>query len=52
VYKATHDGAGNRLPYMNRSFISFSYGGRYIEDFNFVATISNNAMTGKIYADF
>lgn len=52
VYKATHDGVGNRLPYMNRSFISFSYGGRYIEDFNFVATISNNAMTGKIYADF
>ena len=34
VYTATHDRAGNYLPYMNRSFISFSYGGKNIEDFD------------------
>ena len=33
VYDATHRGDGKRLPYMNRSFISFSFGGKYIEDF-------------------
>ena len=25
VYQATHDGAGNSLPYMSRSFISFAF---------------------------
>ena len=39
VYQATHDGVGNSLPYMNRSFISFTYGGKAIEDFNLIATI-------------
>ena len=37
VYVATHDGAGNYLPYMNRSFISFSYGGKNIEDFSLLS---------------
>ena len=34
VYTATHNGEGasSRLPFMNRSFISFSFGGKYIED--------------------
>ena len=52
VYKATHDGAGNRLSRMDRAFISFTYGGKYIEDFGFIATISGSAMTGNIYAEF
>ena len=39
VYQATHDGVGNSLPYMNRSFVSFTYGGKAIEDFNLIATI-------------
>ena len=36
VYKATHIGE-DYLPYMHRSFISFSFGGRNIEDFNLIA---------------
>lgn len=52
VYKATHDGAGNRLPYMQRSFISFSYDGRNIEDFNLIATIDGNMMQRQVYASF
>ena len=51
-YDATHDGAGNYLPYMNRSFISFSFGGKNIEDFNLLAIIENNSLQKKLYADF
>ena len=46
VYQATHGGDDLRLPFMNRSFISFSYGTRkndqgqeervYIEDFDLI----------------
>ena len=32
VYKATHEEGGKRLPFMYRSFISFTYGGKHIED--------------------
>ena len=52
VYTATHDGAGNRLPFMNRSFISFTYGGKNIEDFNLVETIENNEIQRNAYAEF
>lgn len=52
VYKATHDGEGKRLPLMNRSFISFIYGGRYIEDFNLLATISSNRLDYSLYTAF
>ena len=52
VYLATHDGVGNRLPLMNRSFVSFSYGGKFIEDFNLIATISGDRLQKKLYADF
>lgn len=52
VYKATHDGTGKRLSHMNRSFISFTYGGKYIEDFGFIATIDGNMMSGNTYAEF
>lgn len=36
VYQATHVGE-DYLPYMHRSFISFSFGGKNIEDFNLIA---------------
>lgn len=52
VYTVTHDGAGKRLPLMNRSFISFSYGGKLIEDFGFIVIIENNQMERNVYADF
>lgn len=51
VYWATHEG-GLRLPLMNRSFISFSYGGKQIEDFNLLATISGSRMEKPGYASF
>ena len=64
VYRATHmgDGPKNRLPYMNRSFISFSYGTRInenseevrvnIEDFDLIATIENNRWERDGYTAF
>ena len=51
VYLATHDGVGNSLPYMNRSFISFTYGGKAIEDFGLIATIEDR-MENNLYAPF
>lgn len=51
VYLATHDGVGNRLPYMSRSFISFTFGGKAIEDFNLIATIDDK-MENSLYAPF
>lgn len=52
VFDATHDGAGNRLPYMYRSFISFTYGGRYIEDFGLIAITENNSLNRNLSANF
>jgi len=43
VYMATHKGE-QKLPFMNRSFMSFSFGGKDIEDFNLIATIENNRL--------
>jgi len=37
---------------MNRSFISFTYGGKYIEDFNLIATINNNRLDRIGYSPF
>lgn len=51
VYKATHDGQ-LRLPFMQRSFISFSYGGKNIEDFNLIAYTSGDRMEKTGYAEF
>ena len=52
VYQATHNGEGGRLPFMYRSFISFTYGGKFIEDFDLIATIVNNRLTKPGYAPF
>lgn len=52
VYQATHGGDGKRLPLMNRSFISFTFGGKPIEDFNLIATFSNNSLDRAGYAPF
>ena len=41
VYQATHDGEGNSLPYLSRSFISFTFGGKTIEDFGLIVTTSD-----------
>ena len=50
VYLATHKGE-QRLPFMNRSFISFSYGGKWIEDFDLIAT-QDNRLNRDGYASF
>ena len=52
VYQATHDGAGNSLPYMSRSFISFTFGGKAIEDFGLIVVNSGDRLERKAYADF
>lgn len=51
VYQATHDGQDYK-PYLYRSFISFSYGGRNIEDFNLLCITENNAIQRSMYAPF
>ena len=51
VYQATHDGE-LRLPYGNRSFISFSYGGRNIEDFNLIAYTNGDRLERAAYGEF
>ena len=51
VYMATHKGE-NYLPFMNRSFISFSFGGKNIEDFNLIATTSGDRMKREGSAEF
>ena len=59
VYRATHGGdeETNRLPFMNRSFISFSYSDVdgplvYIEDFNLIATFSSDRWESDGYTQF
>lgn len=52
VYKDTHDGAGNRLPLMERSFISFTYGGKHIEDFDLVSVIDGDRLNRALYGTF
>ena len=51
VYMATHKGE-QKLPFMNRSFISFSFGGKDIEDFNLIATIENNRLDRQGSSEF
>ena len=52
VYMATHGGDGKRLPFMYRSFISFSYGGKIIEDFGLIAITDGDRLTRNTHADF
>ena len=51
VYKATHNG-DKRLSYMNRSFISFSYGGKWIEDFDLIAITNGDRLSHPLYSEF
>lgn len=52
VYKATHDGIGKRLSLRDRSFISFTYGGKVIEDFNLIAYTEDDSLNRPSYANF
>ena len=54
VFQATHsrEGAEKRLPFMYRSFISFTYGGKYIEDFGLIAITENDSIDRQLYSSF
>ena len=52
VYLATHTGEGKPLSNMERSFISFTWGGRKIEDFGFIATIDGDRLSRNLYSEF
>ena len=51
VYQATHKGE-DYLPFMQRSFISFSFDGKNIEDFNLIATIDGDRLQRRGYSEF
>lgn len=51
VYQATHNG-NKRSSYIKRSFISFSYGGRYIEDLGFIVSIDGDRINRPAYGNF
>ena len=52
VYEATHDGQGNSLPSAQKQFISFSYGGKNIEDFNLISVTTNDRLSRNFSASF
>lgn len=59
VYYASHEGISSitnyewlRKKYMDRSFISFSFGGKWIEDFNLIAITSGNRLQKSLYGNF
>lgn len=51
VYQATHDGE-LRLPFMYRSFISFSFGGKNIQDFGIIRVTEGQRMQSNLYTEF
>lgn len=51
VFLATHKGE-SYLPFMERSFISFSFGGKNIEEFNLIATFNDNYLQKNGYSQF
>lgn len=52
VFMATHDGGDASLPYRYRSFISFSFGGKWIEDFDMIATVDGDRMSKNLMGEF
>ena len=52
VYHLVKDESGESRSFLDRAFISFSYGGVNIEDFGLIATFEDNGKTGNVYANF
>ena len=52
VQSATKNGQGESLSILNRQFISFSYGGKNIEDFDLLAVFSNDRLDKGVYSSF
>ena len=51
VYNLTHDGDAKRS-FVSRAYLSFSYGGKDIEDFGLIATFGDDGKTGNLYGNF
>ena len=47
VYKLTHDGEGKSLSFIDKAFISFTYGGKKIEDFGLIAVSVDDRYNGE-----
>lgn len=52
VYRATHTNGGERTAVRQRSFISFTYGGKVIEDFNLIAYAEGGVVSQPLFANF
>lgn len=52
VYEATHDGQGIALSRVFKQFISFTYGGRAIEDFNLLVVFASDRLSKGVYSNF
>lgn len=52
VIELTKNGAGESRSILSRQFISFSYGGRNIEDFNLIAAFNGDRLSKNIYSSF
>ena len=52
VFLATHDGQDKLLSLMRRSFISFSWGGKNIEDFNLIVSSDGDFYQKQLYSSF
>lgn len=52
ITTATKNGKGFALPFTARQFISFSYGGKNIEDFDLIAVFPSDRLEKGIYSDF
>lgn len=52
VYEATHNGEGIALSMIDKQFISFSYGGKNIEDFGWVRITSGDRIQRAISAAY
>lgn len=52
VQTIARDGQGNPLSILKRQFISFSYGGRDIEDFDLLVVFSGDRLSKELYAPF
>ena len=51
IQELVKDRQGNPLSILNKQFISFSYGGKNIEDFDLIA-VFNDRLNKNIYSDF
>lgn len=52
VQSAFKDGQGNPLPFIGKQFISFSYGGKNIEEFDLLVVFKSDRLEKGIYAPF